>query len=48
MDALSIGATSGADMVTGMLAGIEAWLDVDAPRERGQADGEPELECVPG
>jgi hypothetical protein len=47
-DALNIGATSGADMVTGMLAGIEAWLDVDAPRERGHAGGEAELECASG
>ena len=25
MDALGVGATSGADMVTGMLAGVAAW-----------------------
>ena len=47
-DAFCIGATSGADMVTGMVAGIEAWLDVDPQRERGYADGEALLEGASG
>jgi hypothetical protein len=35
-------------MVTGMLAGMEAWLDVDALPQRIQADGASRLECAPG
>jgi len=31
--ALGVGATSGADMVTGMIAGISAWLDTGPPEE---------------
>ena len=47
-DALGIGATSGADTVTGMLCGLDAWLDADVPCARGHAGAEPELECAPG
>lgn len=37
-DALAAGATSGADMIAGLLAGFSAWLPCDSPFERPDDD----------
>ena len=48
MDALDVGATSGADMVTGMIAGSQRGSTSTRGVHASSADGVAELECAPG